>query len=104
MSRAEKTGKLPWHKRFELAARGRCGHLFYFNDLKLGPKTPIAPSRGEYWPFGERFGCSLRSPSLESTAQTPGRLEVFQAVSPAESSWRIGWWRPRRDSNPRPPD
>jgi hypothetical protein len=84
--------------------RNRTNKLFYFNVIKLGPETPTAPGRGEKRPFGDRFGHSLHSRSPERTPQTPGKLGVFQAVSLAESGSPLGWWRPRRDSNPRPPD
>ena len=84
--------------------RIRTVKMRYFNALRTGAETPIAPGRGENWPFGERFGRSLRSRSPESTAQTRRKPGVFQAVSPAESGSPLGWWRPRRDSNPRPPD
>ena len=86
----------------ELMVRNRTDELFYFNAIELGPKTPIAPGRGENWPFGERFGRSLRSRSPECTRQTPRKPGVFPAVSPSESGSLPGWWRPRWDSNARP--
>jgi hypothetical protein len=78
---------------FEFRDRCPTRNLHSFNYIGLGPKTPTAPGRGEKAAFGERFGRSLRSQSPEFTGQPPGKLGVFRAVSPAESSWPLGWWR-----------
>ena len=83
---------MPTRSSFELMMRNRTNKLSYFNAIKLGPKTPIAPGRGEKWPYGERFGRSFRSRSPECTAQTLGKLGVFQAVSPAESGSPLVDW------------
>ena len=84
---------LPHQSNLQLMVRFSTIKLRYFNTLQLGAETPIAPGRGENRPFGERFGRSFHSRSPECTAQTPGKLGVFQAVSPAESGSPLGWWR-----------
>jgi hypothetical protein len=68
---------MPARSSVELMMRYLTNELFYFNKIKLGPNTPIAPGRGEKLPYGERFGRSFRSRSPECAAQTPGKLEVF---------------------------
>jgi hypothetical protein len=80
----------------QLSIRIRTIKLSYFNALQPGPEIPIAPGRGENWPFGERFGRSFRSRSPECTGQPHGKLGVFRAVSPAESGSPLGWWRSGR--------
>ncbi len=84
---------MPTRSSFELMVRNRTNELFYFNVIKLGPETPIAPGRGENRPFGERFRRSFRSRSPKCSAQPHGKLGLFQAVSPAESGSPLGWWR-----------
>ncbi len=73
------------HRGFELSLLAFEPNLLCFNGLKLGPKTPIAPGRGENRPFRERFGLSFRSRSPECAGQPRGNLGVFHPVSPAES-------------------
>ena len=40
---------------FQLMVRIGTSKLWSFRAFQLGPKTPIAPGRGENWPLGERF-------------------------------------------------
>ena len=84
---------LPHQSNLQLMVRFSTIKFSNFNALQPGTKTPIAPGRGENWPFGERFGRSLRSQSPERAAQTPGKPGVFQAVSPVESGSLPGRWR-----------
>ena len=81
---------------FRIHGANRTNKLFYFNEIKLGAETPIAPGRGENWPFGERFRRPLRSRSPECSTQPRGKLEVFHAVSPAERGSPLEWWRSSR--------
>ena len=83
----------PQQSSFQLMVRYRTEKFSNFNALRPGAETPIAPGRGENWPFGERFGRSLRSRSPESISQTRRKPGVFQAVSPAESGSPQGRWR-----------
>ncbi len=83
----------PHQSGIQLLVRRRTVKLSYFNAIKLGPETPIAPGRGENRPFGERFGRSFRSRSPKPSRQTPGKLGIFHAVSPGESGSPLGWWR-----------
>ena len=70
---------MPTRSSFELMMRNRTNKLSYFNAIKLGPKTPIAPGRGEKWPYGERFGRSFRS-------QSPAYSDANQPAIPIHSS------------------
>ncbi len=56
---------LPTQSKCELTVRNNIGKPRIFNEFELGSETPIAPGRGENWPFGERFRRSFHSRSPE---------------------------------------
>ena len=65
---------------FEFVMRIGIDILLYFNMLSPGAETPIAPGRGENWPFGERFRRSLRLRSPRSSAQNRRKPVLLRAA------------------------